>query len=300
RRFLCRYCTASLVDHGSGRRAFADPRAAHRAFARHGAGRDFGERTNADIRAETGRGCGHARDIRRIDPDPDRRFYQRDFRPHTGPALMIAPGFADVEAQIWMWLMGMIRRGAAMVVAPVFGAANVPLQVRIILAFMFGLVASNSATFALPTDTAISGSNLIFVMGEVLVGLAMGFSLQIGYASVLIAGATISNAMGLGFASMSDPQTGQSTPVIGQFLTILATLLLLAIDGHLMLIATIVKSYSALPPGYAFLGPELFMGIVQFGGTLFSMGLLKIGRASCRERVLVEAGAVVIKRIRRC
>ena len=187
---------------------------------------------------------------------------------------MIAPGFADVEAQIWMWLMAMIRPGAAMVVAPVFGAANVPLQVRIILAFMIGLVATNSATFALPTDTAISVSNLIFVMGEVLVGLAMGFSLQIGYASVLIAGATISNAMGLGFASMSDPQTGQSTPVIGQFLTILATLLLLAIDGHLMLIATIVKSYSALPPGYAFLGPELFMGIVQFGGTLFSMGLL--------------------------
>ena len=187
---------------------------------------------------------------------------------------MIAPGFADVEAQIWMWLMAMIRPGAAMVVAPVFGAANVPLQVRIILAFMIGLVATNSATFALTTDTAISVSNLIFVMGEVLVGLAMGFSLQIGYASVLIAGATISNAMGLGFASMSDPQTGQSTPVIGQFLTILATLLLLAIDGHLMLIATIVKSYSALPPGYAFLGPELFMGIVQFGGTLFSMGLL--------------------------
>ena len=73
---------------------------------------------------------------------------------------------------------------------------------------------------------------------------------------------------------MSDPQTGQSTPVIGQFLTIFATLLLLAIDGHLMLIAIIVKSYAALPPGFAMMGPEMLYSIVQFGGTLFSMGLL--------------------------
>lgn len=187
---------------------------------------------------------------------------------------MIAPGFADVESQIWIWMMAMIRPGVAMVVTPVFGAANVPVQIRIILAFMIGMVATNSVSFDLPTDSAITLNNTIFVMGEVLLGLAIGFALQLGYASVLIAGETISNTMGLGFASMADPQTGQSTPVIGQFLTIFATLLLLAIDGHLMLLATIVESYSALPPGFAFLGPEMLWGIVKFGGTLFSMGLL--------------------------
>ena len=187
---------------------------------------------------------------------------------------MILSGFADVESQIWMWMMAMIRPGAAMVVTPVFGAANVPIQIRIILAFMIGMVATNSVSFDLPTDSAITLNNMIFVMGEVLLGLAIGFALQLGFASVLIAGETISNAMGLGFASMADPQTGQSTPVIGQFLMIVATLLLLAIDGHLMLIAAIVESYSALPPGFAFLGPELLLGMVKFGGTLFSMGLL--------------------------
>ncbi|GAB5480911.1 MAG: flagellar biosynthetic protein FliR [Parasphingorhabdus sp.] len=187
---------------------------------------------------------------------------------------MILAGFADVESQIWMWMMAMIRPGAAMVVTPVFGAANVPVQIRIILAFMIGMVATNSVSFDLPTDSAITLNNMIFVMGEVLLGLAIGFALQLGFASVLIAGETISNAMGLGFASMADPQTGQSTPVIGQFLMIVATLLLLAIDGHLMLIAAIVESYSALPPGFAFLGPELLLGMVKFGGTLFSMGLL--------------------------
>ncbi|MEP3227127.1 MAG: flagellar biosynthetic protein FliR [Parasphingorhabdus sp.] len=187
---------------------------------------------------------------------------------------MIIPGFSEIEGQMWMWMMAMIRPGAAMIVTPVFGAANVPVQIRIILAFMIGMVATNSVSFDLPTDSAISLSNIIFVMGEVLLGLAIGFSLQLGYASVLIAGETISNSMGLGFASMADPQTGQSTPVIGQFLTIFATLLLLAIDGHLMLLATIVESYAALPPGFAFLGADILFGIVKFGGTLFTMGVL--------------------------
>ncbi|QJB68028.1 flagellar biosynthetic protein FliR [Parasphingorhabdus halotolerans] len=187
---------------------------------------------------------------------------------------MIAPGFAEFESQMWMWLMAMIRPGAAMVVAPIFGAANIPIQIRIILAFMIGMVATNSVAFDLPSETAISLGNSLFVMGEVVTGLAIGFALQLGYSSVLIAGETISNAMGLGFASMSDPQTGQSTPVIGQFLTIFATLLLLAIDGHLLLIATIVKSYAALPPGFAMMGPDMLYSMVQFGGTLFSMGLL--------------------------
>ncbi|MEH6716670.1 flagellar biosynthetic protein FliR [Parasphingorhabdus flavimaris] len=187
---------------------------------------------------------------------------------------MIAPGFAEFEGQMWMWLMAMIRPSAAMVVAPIFGAANVPVQVRILLAFMIGMVATSSVSFDLPTETAITLGNSLFVLGEVITGLAIGFALQLGYSSVLIAGETISNAMGLGFASMSDPQTGQSTPVIGQFLTIFATLLLLAIDGHLMLIAIIVKSYAALPPGFAMMGPEMLYSMVQFGGTLFSMGLL--------------------------
>lgn len=187
---------------------------------------------------------------------------------------MIAPGFAEVESQLWIWMMAMIRPGAAMFVAPIFGAKNVPIQIRIILAFMIGMVATSNASFVLPTETAITIGNSLFVLGEVLTGLAIGFALQLGYSSVLIAGETISNAMGLGFASMSDPQTGQSTPVIGQFLTIFATLLLLAADGHLMLISTIVQSYSALPPGFAMIGPELLWGMVQFGGTLFSMGLL--------------------------
>lgn len=187
---------------------------------------------------------------------------------------MIAPGFASVEAQLWIWIMAMIRPGAALMAAPVFGATAVPLQVRIILSAMIGIAATNSVQIDLPDRTLVSYAGLLFIIGEVVCGVAIGFALQIGYSAAFVAGELISNAMGLGFASMADPQSGQSSPVIGSFLSIIAVLLLLAMDGHLMLIAIIVHSYEALPPGNAWLTPLLIMNLVEFGGSLFSMGLV--------------------------
>ncbi|WP_373489056.1 flagellar biosynthetic protein FliR [Blastomonas sp.] len=203
---------------------------------------------------------------------------------------MIAPGFAGVEAQLWVWIMAMIRPGAAMMVAPVFGATSVPLQVRIILSAMIGIAATNSTPMVLPEGTLVSFSGLLFILAEVLAGVAMGFALQVGYSAAFVAGETISNTMGLGFASMNDPMTGASTPVIGQFLSIIAVLLLLAMDGHLMLIAIIVQSYVSLPPGDAFLSPDVIFNLVEFGGTLFAMGLviaLPVGAALILVQVVM-------------
>jgi flagellar biosynthetic protein FliR len=61
--------------------------------------------------------------------------------------------------------------------------------------------------------------------------------------------------------------------MLGQFLTIFATFLFLAIGGHLALAATIVESYRALPPGDAWLSAESIRGLVLFGGVLFAAGL---------------------------
>lgn len=187
---------------------------------------------------------------------------------------MIAPGFASAEAQLWIWIMAMIRPGAALMVAPVFGATSVPLQVRIILSLMIGIAATNSVAMDLPDSTLVSYTGFVFILGEVICGLAMGFALQVGYSAAFVAGEVISNTMGLGFASMNDPQSGASSPVIGSFLSIVAVLLLLAMDGHLMLIAIIVQSYHALPPGNAMLSADVIFNLVEFGGTLFSMGLV--------------------------
>ena len=108
---------------------------------------------------------------------------------------------------------------------------------------------------------------------EALIGLAIGFVLQIAFAAPMIASEIIGMSMGLGFAHALDPNSGVSTPALGQFLSLLLTLLFLAVDGHLVLVDLVVRSYQAMPPG-AWLAPERLMGIAMFGGYAFLAGLL--------------------------
>ncbi|MFC3714115.1 flagellar biosynthetic protein FliR [Sphingoaurantiacus capsulatus] len=195
---------------------------------------------------------------------------------------MMPTGFAGVEAQLWMWMIAMIRPGAAFIAAPVFGAPYVPVQLRLIVALAIGIPAMAATEFQLPLDGIASIEGFMLVAGEVLVGLALGFAIQMGFSAALIAGETIGNAMGLGFAGMVDPASGQSAPALGQLLSILATFLFLAIGGHLALAAIVVESYRALPPGEAWLSADALRSIVNFGGILFAAGLsiaLPVGSA---------------------
>jgi flagellar biosynthetic protein FliR len=79
--------------------------------------------------------------------------------------------------------------------------------------------------------------------------------------------------MGLGFANAIDPNSGHSTPALGQFLSLLLTLLFLAVDGHLVLVDLVVRSYEVMPPG-AWIAPQRLLNIAMFGGYAFLAGLL--------------------------
>jgi flagellar biosynthesis protein FliR len=186
---------------------------------------------------------------------------------------MFAPGFANVEAQLWIWLIAMIRPGAAFLAAPIFGARGVPVQLRLILSLAIGMAAMNSVVFTPPAGGIASFAGILLVIGEVLTGLALGFALQIGYSAAFVAGESISNAMGIGFASMVDPQSGSSSQVVGQFLSIIATFMLMGLNGHLLLISYVVDSYKAMPPGGPLLPNEAVHNLVMFGGSIFAAGL---------------------------
>jgi flagellar biosynthesis protein FliR len=186
---------------------------------------------------------------------------------------MLPPAFADVEANLWLLLLAAIRPGAAFLAAPVFGMVTVPVQLRFVIAVAIGMAGLNAQPFALPADGIASFAGFALVIGEVMAGVAMGFAVQVGFSAALLAGEVIGNAMGLGFASMMDPQSGAPTQALGQFLSILGTFLFLAIGGHLTLAAILVDSYRSLPIGQAWLGFDSIRGMAMFGGDMIAAGL---------------------------
>jgi flagellar biosynthesis protein FliR len=116
-------------------------------------------------------------------------------------------------------------------------------------------------------------AGLVVVAQEAMLGVALGFILQIAFAAPLLAGEYIANSIGLGFANMVDPQSGHSSATIGQFLMIIMTLIFLALNGHLVLIDIIIRSYKLMPLGGAWLDRDHFWAIVKFGSYAFAGGL---------------------------
>jgi flagellar biosynthetic protein FliR len=187
---------------------------------------------------------------------------------------MTMMGFGlSIETHLWMLLFAMVRIGAAFIAAPVFSAVSIPLPARIALTGAIGVMVVNTTTITPPAEI-FSLNTFVLVAMEALVGLALGFVLQVAFSAPLVASEVIGSSMGIGFAASIDPQNGASTPALGQFLSLLLTLLFLAVDGHLVLVELVVRSYEMLPPGQAWIAPERLLNIAMFGGYTFLAGLL--------------------------
>ena len=176
------------------------------------------------------------------------------------------------EAMLVRLLYSMLRTGGALIAAPVFGAVGVPVQVRTVLAGAVGVLVIGVHPFAAPADP-LSFAGVEVIVQELAVGLTLGFLLQLAFAAPLLAGEYLANSIGLGFASMVDPQGGHASPVVGQFLMILMTLIFLALDGHLVLMEIIVRSYRYLPLGSGWLPMSKLWDVARFGGFVFASGL---------------------------
>ncbi|MGF7155176.1 flagellar biosynthetic protein FliR [Novosphingobium gossypii] len=177
-------------------------------------------------------------------------------------------GFGPLEAEFWRLVFVMTRIGAALVAAPLFGAVTVPPQVRVMVAGALAvLVCAWTQVQAPPQLLSVPG--LLTVMGEVLVGLTLGFILQLSFAAPIIAAEIIGGGMGMNMAVAVDPVAGTQSPAIGQYFMVVMTVVFLALGAHLQWFGLVIQSYDVFPPGQTWLGPERFSLVSGFAGQMF-------------------------------
>ena len=164
-----------------------------------------------------------------------------------------------------------VRIGSCFMVAPAFGSVTVPMRVRVVLAGAVALLVAPLVT--VPDVAPFSAAGVVITIQQVIIGAALGFSLQILFDAVSLGGELLANSMGLSLAFNIDPQNGASTPVLGQLYTLLVTLIFLVLDGHLALIQTLVSGFHTLPIGTTGLGPNGLWSVVNWGSELFSGAL---------------------------
>ena len=180
------------------------------------------------------------------------------------------------SADINMWIAGLLwpltRILGLLAAAPLFGNKAVPASVKVSLGVMLAAIVA-PAVPALPATDPMSLAGLLILAQEMLIGLAMGFSIRIIFAAVEMAGEISSLTMGLGFATFFDPNTQGRSSAISQFLALVATLGFLSVNAHLVLLSALVESFSSLPVSATPIYSGGFKQLADWGGRIFSTGV---------------------------
>lgn len=171
-----------------------------------------------------------------------------------------------------LWSAPFLRVSAMLLIAPVFSASGVSVRFRVLLAVLIAALAAPIIPTP-PTTDLFSASGLLMAIREVGIGFAIGFVLQLVFGAVVYAGQAVSMTMGLGFAMAVDPQNGVQVPVLSQMYVILATLLFLSLNGHLILIATVIDSYQILPANLSGIPVSSLGEVAALGSKVFASGI---------------------------
>jgi len=180
------------------------------------------------------------------------------------------------EAQLTAWLSPLIwpflRTLAVFTSAPVFSSRAFPVRARIGLAFFVALAAQptlGQQPVISITDSAALGA----VIQQVGVGLAIGFAIRVVFSAVELAGELVGFQMGLSFASFFDPTFSTQSSAVARFFGQIALFMFIVMNGHLLVLMAVIKSFQNFPVDQNFLEALQQMKVLDLGVDLFASGL---------------------------
>ncbi|MDR5906057.1 flagellar biosynthetic protein FliR [Franzmannia qiaohouensis] len=186
---------------------------------------------------------------------------------------MVEVTFAQLQTWLMLFLWPFVRITAFMMAAPLMGHSSVPNQAKIGLAVLLTVVIGPSLP-ELPDAPLISWASLGIMVEQMLIGVAIGLTMQVMFAVVQAAGEFIGLQMGLAFATFFDAGSGTNTMILSRVLYMITLLMFLAFNGHLIVIEIIASTFVTLPIGIGSFNAGAFEMLVRFGGTIFVSGML--------------------------
>lgn len=185
---------------------------------------------------------------------------------------MITLSSADLNAWLISFLWPLARILALLAAAPVLGNTAIPTRVKIGLGVFVTLVVA-PAIGPLPKVEPVSPEGLLILGQQIIIGLAMGFAMRIVFSAVEMAGEIAGLQMGLGFATFFSPRSDGSTLVVGKFLGLLATLVFLSVNGHLLMLSVLAESFNVFPISAEPFSAGGWKMLADWGGKIFEAGL---------------------------
>lgn len=185
---------------------------------------------------------------------------------------MVEVTFDQLHGWLVAFLWPMTRLTAFLAASPLWGHSSVPTQAKVGLAALIAVAIA--PLVSVPDVPLVSWAGLGILVEQLLIGVAIGLVMRVTFAVVQAAGEFIGLQMGLAFATFFDPGSGTNMVVVSRYLHMITLLMLLALDGHLVVLEILATSFETLPIGLGGFNAAAFAMLARYGATIFSSGVL--------------------------
>ena len=199
----------------------------------------------------------------------------------------------DIIDWFYTFLWPFSRISAVLLVAPIFSSTLVTVRTRVSLALLLTFLIY--PLYDWPIIDVTSGLGFVLFLQQVLIGVTIGLIMHFAFAAITSAGAFIATSMGLSMAVVADPVNGHQSPVLAQFLLVVATLVFLSIGGHLIIIEMMLDSFRLIPINEFYVNREMLWAILQWSSLIFS-GAVMIALPAMVTLLLTNSAMGVISR----
>jgi flagellar biosynthetic protein FliR len=192
------------------------------------------------------------------------------------------------------YLLASLRIISWLFLVPPFAGKTVPTPAKIVLSLGLSFaVAPSVAAAGVPTGQL---QLMVVAFTQVLVGLSLGFVTQLLLGAIAAAGSLIDVFGGFALAQAFDPLSMQMNTVFGKFHQMLATMLLFATGGHLVVIGGLLKTFEFLPLGES----PSFDGTPHMlitGFSMFFMTALQIALPMIAVLFIADLGLALLTKV---
>ena len=180
---------------------------------------------------------------------------------------------ANFSGAILTYLLVFARVGAMLMLLPGFGTMGVPARVRLVLALAISLALMPTVQSAYPAQTPQTFLSLTILIGqEITAGVLVGAMAAVIMSALQVAGFLIASQIGLSYAQTLDPTQNTQGAVVGNFLTLLGTVMIFLTDLHHLAIGAIAGSYRMLPPGGHLPTGDMAQLVIRLVSSSFALG----------------------------
>jgi flagellar biosynthetic protein FliR len=154
----------------------------------------------------------------------------------------------NYEIAYWLahFFWPLCRVGGIFMVAPMLSHGAIPARVKAAMAILFAVCIAP----LVPISDAVAVfdfGGVVIAVREMMVGLIIGFAMRVAFSAAEFAGSLIGIQSGFAFASVYDHQMGSQVDPLSHFYQLFALLVFVSLNGHLLLLAALAKSFHSFP-----------------------------------------------------